>query len=227
MSSVYSLPIFSILKIFNMGYYIFRHWESDNLWRNPDEFFPDIEEGLTLSWIRQVNLLVKNLLDTSVRFKKIFSSPKNRALQTSHMLLWASCSLGWVVEVVKEIRPRFYGDWEWKEKKLYLKNPEVIASYYTNPHFAPPNWESNSMVFHRVQSWIRTILANDDWIWDIAISTHSRIVECFYRFFVSQNGHNIHPFSVDKLNPRFTQVLRINIIWWEEFEITPNLFGVC
>ncbi len=193
------------------SYVIFRHWEADYWWRNPDDFFPDIEWSLTPLWINQSETLALRLATKWLIFDTIYSSPKERAIQTAEIVTKNVRKTETQFEVVHSISPRFYGDWEQQRKKDFI-TPENEWVYYQYPHFRPPHGESNFDVYSRVQLWIESILEqNKATPWSFAISTHSKVFDCLRKYFQSVL-FRVDPFSIPPSKPEYTELLCIEKI---------------
>ncbi len=159
------------------SYLIFRHGEAEYWGKDPEVFFPDIEWPLTLRWSEQSKILAVKLKTRGLVFDTIYSSPKERAIQTAKIATQYSRRSETRFELVESINSRFYGEWEWQCKAGFLAvdNRDI---YYNDPHFKPPGGESNFDVYVRTTRWMKGLLEEKKpKSWIFAISTHSKVFD--------------------------------------------------
>lgn len=195
--------------------YIIRHWESDCCWLNHDDFIPDLEGGLTTTGIDQVKSLATCFALKWIIFDALYSSSKQRTLETSQILQDEYFVKSWNplskkgLFVSEEIVSRNYWLWAKQPKKNFVTD-ENRDTYYNDHNFHPPWGESSNEVYLRSIRFLKS-LVNQDWssLW---VVTHSRVVEAVHRYYSYLLDPRIHPFDFPKFPLNNAAVLLVTLV---------------
>jgi broad specificity phosphatase PhoE len=195
-------------------FYIIRHGESDCCWLNHDDFIPDLEGWLTPKWHNQAKSLALLLANKWIVFDVLHSSPKQRATETTAVLLWEYEQRAWRPLanngpiISEEIRAKWYWHWERLPKKEVL-TPDNIFAYYNDPDYRTPWGESSRDVYFRSVRFLQELLQgeNGSSLWVI---THSKIIECLHRYTSHLLNPQIQPFDFPKFQLNNTWVLLLS-----------------
>ena len=150
-----------------------RHGQTDWNVRGKIQGSYDIE--LNETGIRQAIDLSDKLTKHKYEFKKIYSSPQKRALNTAKILSESSNIEYVVIDDLREIN---MGEWEglsWKE--VDENYPTEYKEWKSNRRYtSPPKGESYEDMLQRVIKALHKIInENKD---DVVIITHSAVIMC-------------------------------------------------
>ena len=150
-----------------------RHGQTDWNVRGKIQGSYDIE--LNETGIRQAIELSDKLTKHKYEFKKIYSSPQKRALNTAKILSDSSNIEYVVIDDLREIN---MGEWEglsWKE--VDENYPTEYKEWKSNRRYtSPPKGESYEDMLQRVIKALHKIInENKD---DVVIITHSAVIMC-------------------------------------------------
>ena len=178
-----------------MKLYFIRHGQTDCNIQGKIQGSKDTE--LNDIGINQAVELSNKVLDSNIKFSKIYSSKQKRALKTAEIL----CSYANVdyipVEGLEEIK---LGDWEglsWKEARD--KYPADYDLWYHNRRYTKaPNGESYQDMLDRCLEVLHKIIAeNND---DLAIVTHSAVIMCLQCLITDTPFEEMKIFKTDNVS---------------------------
>lgn len=108
------------------------------------------------------------------RFRRIFSSPMARALETANLLI----PPGEPLEVNPALKERSFGEWEGKSWEVLEREESIkVAEWKENPlAFTPPGGESFGSVLERVSGfWEHMAFLEDG---DYLVVAHAGVLRC-------------------------------------------------
>ncbi len=158
-----------------------RHGETD--WNRIKRIQGHIDIPLAQTGVEQAQRLATRLAadaKAGARLDAIWSSDLMRAQQTAQPIADA---LGVPVQLTESLRERSYGAFQGHDSdEIAVCFPDEYAHWQTrDPGFAPPEGESQRVLYHRVLHAVEPIVAMHAG-GRIAIVTHGGVLDCVYRF---------------------------------------------
>ena len=176
-----------------------RHGKTDWNVQGKIQGSQDIElNEIGINQAMEVSYKLKKL---NYNFKKIYTSPQKRALETAKIISEFSAVPFITIEDLKEIN---MGKWEgllWKEvRETYpTKYKEWIENRRYNP---PPNGESYEAMLQRViKSLHKIINDNND---EVVIVTHSAVIMCLQCYITNTSFNEMLKFKTN--NAEITEI---------------------
>lgn len=178
-----------------MKLYFIRHGQTD--WNVKGKIQGSYDSELNDIGIKQAEELSKKVLESNIKFSKIYSSKQKRALKTAEVLSEVTSVEYLPVEGLEEIN---LGDWEgfsWNEvKEKYSKKYE---KWYINRRYTKaPNGEAYQDMLERVLDAIHKIIdTNSD---NVVIVTHSAVIMCLQCYITNTPFNEMGKFKTDNAN---------------------------
>lgn len=175
--------------------YFIRHGQTD--WNVIGKIQGSYESELNDTGIIQAEEMSKKVLESNIKFSKIYSSKQKRAMKTAEVLSNATNVEVIPVEGLEEIN---FGDWEgfsWKEVRE--KFPTEYELWYLNRRYTKsPNGESYQDILDRVIDALHKIISKSSE--DAVIVTHSAVIMCLQCYITNTPFHEMGKFITDNAN---------------------------
>lgn len=154
-----------------MKLYFIRHGQTD--WNEQGKIQGSYDSMLNETGIEQAKEAGQNILDSGIRFEKIYSSKQQRASKTAEIISEMTKVDYLIAEGLEEI---CLGEWEgltWREARD--KFPVEYGIWYNNRRYSkPPRGESYQEMIERVLEALRKIVAAHTG--DMLVVTHSAVI---------------------------------------------------
>lgn len=143
---------------------------------------------------KQAQELTKHVLETGIKFSKIYSSKQKRAHKTAMILSEGTCVDCITVEGLEEIR---FGDWEgltWDEvRETY---PKEYEQWLQDRRFTKSvNGESYQELMERVIAALHKIITQSSG--DVAIVTHGAVIMCLQCYITNTPFDEMRKFQAE------------------------------
>lgn len=178
-----------------MKLYFIRHGQTD--WNIEGKIQGSYDTELNDTGINQAIELANKVLDSNIKFSKIYSSKQTRALKTAEILSGYTKVDYIPVEGLEEIN---LGDWEgltWKEARD--KYPKEYEEWYHNRRYSRShNGESYQDMLDRVLEVLHKIISTSNS--DLVIVTHSAVIMCLQCFITDTPFKDMSKFKIDNIS---------------------------
>ncbi|NLO09527.1 MAG: histidine phosphatase family protein [Clostridiales bacterium] len=178
-----------------MRLYFIRHGQTD--WNNEGKIQGSYDIELNDIGVNQAVELSKRVLDSNIKFSKIYSSKQKRALKTAEILR-SNTNVDYIpLDGLEEMN---LGDWEglsWKE--AIDKYPKEYDEWYHNRRYSKShNGESYQEMLERVLEALHKIISiNND---DVVIVTHSAVIMSLQCYITDTPFDKMRIFQTDNVS---------------------------